>query len=290
MAAAVRAALAEGAAREEPAAAAPAPPAPETTLAPALDVPAAANAAPAAPEAPPAGVPAEAQPAPAPAAPPQPSRAPSRRVGRRGLIAGAVTILALAAIAAVLAIELGGGGSASGSASNRPVSLLDALVPTGIAKQCSTQTTPSYHAVETELCHPPANAPTSFPQSFSFSFFRSKTTLLHEYSSLASGLVVGNCGDTKGSQTWIHHSTGKTGGLRVCGADASGDAMIVWTHEKLGSFDHVNMLGVAKSSARGANIYRGWWAAVKDDIGKCRPLLPIDTCNATVRHFENGAQ
>ena len=65
--------------------------------------------------------------------------------------------------------------------------------------------------------------------------------------------------------------------------------MMVWTHEKLGSFDHVDMLGVARASGRGANLFRDWWSAIKSDIGKCRPQLPLNVCTATVQHFEKSA-
>ena len=168
------------------------------------------------------------------------------------------------------------------------MSLLAALMPTGVAAQCNTAQTASYGAVQTEVCHPPANAPTSSPQTFSFSFFRSHAALRHAYAAEKSGLVIGDCGGTHGEKTWIHLSTGKKGGLRVCGAAANGDSMVVWTHEKHGSFDHVDMLGVARASARGANLFRTWWGGIKDEVGKCRPLLPEDVCFATVQHFESS--
>ena len=64
--------------------------------------------------------------------------------------------------------------------------------------------------------------------------------------------------------------------------------MVVWTHEKLGSVDHVDMLGVARASSRGANLFGSWWGGVKDNVGKCRPLLPANVCIATVQHFEKS--
>jgi serine/threonine protein kinase len=176
----------------------------------------------------------------------------------------------------------------STTTSAAPVALIAALMPTGIAAQCKTQATPSYDAVETELCHPPANAPTSFPTEFSFSFFRSHAALLASYDSLKSKLVIGACGGTVGEKAWIHPSTGKTGGARICGNADNGDSMILWTHERRGSFDHVDMLGVARTSSRGANLFRSWWNAVKDDVGKCRPLLAENVCYATTRHFEKS--
>ena len=80
----------------------------------------------------------------------------------------------------------------------------------------------------------------------------------------------------------------KTGGVLTCGNAANGDSMVVWTHEKLGSVDHVDMLGVARASSRGANLFGSWWGGVKDNVGKCRPLLPGNVCLATVEHFEKS--
>jgi hypothetical protein len=76
--------------------------------------------------------------------------------------------------------------------------------------------------------------------------------------------------------------------VRVCGNADNGDSMVIWTHEKLGNFDHVDMLGVARASGRGANLFRSWWGAIKDDVGKCRPLLATNVCNATVQQFEKS--
>ena len=100
--------------------------------------------------------------------------------------------------------------------------------------------------------------------------------------------MIGYCGDTTGPEDVdppLHRQDGRSARLRQ---HAHGDSMVVWTHEKLGSSDHVDMLGVATASGRGANLFRGWWTAIKDDVGKCRPLLAEDTCFATVKHFENS--
>ena len=292
LAAAVREALSQAAAEQGPAAAQ------VDATPPASDPPPAeppskagagrATAPPAAADPPPAEQTAAAQTA-------GPSRQRSR--GRLGIAAG---LLALAVAGAVVAVGLLTGGgkgakqpttpttSTASTAPAAPVSLLAALMPTGIASQCKTQGTASYGAVETELCHRSANAPTSFPQTFSFSFYRSHATLRGLYQKLKSSLVPGDCGRTPGQKRWIHLSTRKTGGVRICAVDASGDSMVVWTHEKLGSVDHVDMLGVARASGRGANLFRAWWGAIKDEIGKCRPLLPANVCTATVQHFEKS--
>jgi hypothetical protein len=299
LAASVRQALREPVG-DAPAATAPKPAAP-------VGAPEAAAPAAAAPPAvgpPPAQVP---SPPPAPDTPPahdQAATPPARRAGTsRKRLGIAAALVALGIVGAVLALVLSGGGGNSAASTQTtqqttqqttpqttgavaPVSLLSALMPTGIAAECKTKATASYGAVETELCQPPANAPTSFPQAFSFSFFRSRAALRRAYKGVKSTLAVGFCGDTRGEKPWIHLSTGKTGGVRICGNTASGDSMIVWTHEKLGNYDHVDMLGVARTPNRGANLFRSWWGAVKDDVGKCRPLLATNVCYATVKHFD----
>jgi serine/threonine-protein kinase len=305
LATAVRSALTQPSAVPATAAAAAAP---ETISTPAVAAPVAA-----APPGPPPTPPVAQEPAEAPA--PAPRRAPGSGGQNRTRIAAAAAIVLVAIVAAVVAvIALTGGSSknATTTASNpppttgststtgtnttttkttttaaaAPVPLLAALLPTGIAAQCKTAATPRYDAVETEVCHPPANAPTSFPTEFSFSFFRSHAALRASYNALKDQLVVGHCGATVGQAAWHHLSTGKTGGIRICGNAQNGDSEIIWTHERLGNFDHVDMLGVASTPDRGANLFRSWWNAVKDDAGKCRPLLAENVCYATTQKFE----
>ena len=122
-------------------------------------------------------IPADATAAAAPsavAAPPPPEHPPAGqppgRSGRRGWkgLGIAAGLVAAGAVGAVLAVVLLGGDGKGGAAqptqqtapaaSVAPVSLLAALMPKGIAAQCKTAQTPSYGAVQTELCHPPANA------------------------------------------------------------------------------------------------------------------------------------
>jgi serine/threonine protein kinase len=301
LAVAVREALSQGsssvpaAAPEIVAAAAPAV-APPAVAAPAVAASAVAQEV----TPPPPGPPPPAPPSPSdPAREPAPqSSGPSRPMSRKRL-GLAAALIAIAVAGAVLAgVQLGRGGKSeatpptSGATPQTgpvaAVGLLAALMPTGIAAQCKTEQRPSYGAVQTELCRPPANAPTSYPQTFSFSFFRTQAALRRAYNAQKTSLVAGNCGGTRGQKQWIHLSTGKTGGLRVCGDDANGDSMIVWTHEKRGSTDHVDMLGVARASGRGANLFRSWWGAIKDNVGKCRPLLPSNVCLASVQRFEKS--
>ena len=242
---------------------------------------------------------------PAAAAPPAPPLATPPPGGGHGrgdtwkILAAALVAAALAAGAVFLATRDSGSkattstglptstGSTTPTGSTAPVTLFAGLIVSDVAAQCKTEATASYGAVETELCRPPANAPISYPESFSFSFFRSGAALLRAYDKLKNSQKAGACGATQ-NEKWIHKRTGKTGGAVVCSAGTNGESTIVWTHEKLGDTDHVDMLGVAHASRRGADMFHDWWGAVKDHVGKCRPKLSEPVCSATVRRFETS--
>ena len=76
----------------------------------------------------------------------------------------------------------------------------------------------SYGAVQTELCHPPANAPTSSPQDVLLLVLsqsrRAPSRLRRPEEQPRPGRLRRS---SQGQRDWIHLSTGKTGGVRVCG-------------------------------------------------------------------------
>ena len=98
-----------------------------------------------------------------------------------------------------------------------------------------------------------------------------------------AGLKPANCGDTPGEQVWIHTSTGKTGGRRSCWIDTENRFVVAWTHEKLGSDDHVDTLGVAREPGRAPTTFASWWNSVNDFLGKCRQQIAEHTCIATIK-------
>ena len=61
--------------------------------------------------------------------------------------------------------------------------------------------------------------------------------------------------------------------------------MIVWTHEKLGSPDHVNMLGIAKKTGRSPTIVSSWWNFWRNHIGKCGENIAENVCFNTVKKY-----
>jgi hypothetical protein len=260
--------------------------------------PTAASAAPPPQPPPPAPVPAPAAAQPAPAQAEQPPAGPppgppaGRGEGRKFPLVPALIVAALVIAGIILAVVLLSGGSDKKSTTTTggnetPTTLLAAVMPSGIAKQCNTDSKTVKGAVESETCAPPDNAPNSYPEQFTLAFYPNATARDTAYDAAKASIKIGSCGGTPGEKTWLHVSTGERGGRRVCGTDnKTGASVITWTHEKLGSPTHVDTVGIARSSIRGANLFSQWWNSVNDDIGKCRPKLGETSCFAVVKKFE----
>ena len=167
-----------------------------------------------------------------------------------------------------------GGGASSDT-------LLDVLVPTQIAKTCTDVSSPIPGAVEEAECNAAEGAATSAANEFTLTFFGGADDLERAYRNAKAGVTAAPCGSTTGERAWIHQATGKRGGRRFCYADGN-EFTIVWTHEKLGSDDHVDMLGVAREPGRAPDLVAGWWNAVNDNLGKCRPAVSEEECFAAI--------
>jgi tRNA A-37 threonylcarbamoyl transferase component Bud32 len=266
---------------------------------------AAAVAAAASSSAPPQAQEPAAPPAAEPPAAEPPAEGPPREPGtgggnRRKLLIGG-GILAVVAAAVLIPLLAFGGGSSSekaggttpattasqgggGSGGTTASSLLSVLAPTQVTKECTAQNAKAKDAVETDLCVSAPTDPTSQPDQFQFSFYRSSQALLHAYGQeLKTGKAnLAKCGSAPaGERPWMH-PTGKRGGRFFCYLDAKGNFVIVWTHEKLGSDDHVDMLGTATEPGRAPTIVGGWWSSLNDSIGKCRPRLSQELCLDTI--------
>ena len=249
-----------------------APVGPETILAgSALTAPAAPAEKPAEPE----PTPTEPEPTPQPTA-----AAAAGASNRRKLIVGG-GILAVIVAAGVLIplLALSGGKSSSpetaaarstgaitaGTPTVAPeaASLLSVVAPSQVTKECTAQSAPANGAVETFVCVSAPTDPTSVPNAFRFSFYPRAQALLRAYGqefTRARGArnTLVKCGSAPaGERAWIH-PTGKRGGRFFCHQDAKGNFVIVWTHEKLGSTDHVDMLGTATEPGRAPTIVGGW--------------------------------
>jgi serine/threonine-protein kinase len=241
--------------------------------------------------------------APTPPAPPPPEQpGPAGRDGaprlRRGTWIALAAAIGLVALAVVLGIALFGGDDDAGGSANpttqppaggqtsppaAPDSLLSVLVPSEIATSCTTQPTPSPSAAESDACLPPESATAAYPNDLHLDFFTNAARLDAAYEKAKDGVKLAHCGVTPGERAWIHESTGKRGGRRFCYVDGQGRFVVVWTHEKLGSDDHVDMLGIAREPGRAPATFR-WWESLKDSIGKCRPRAPEVTCFTTIQN------
>ena len=229
------------------------------------------------------------------------SRTPAPRTGygparsRRTLLFAAVAIglVLLGGLAAlVLSMSGGDGGTKAAAAPTGPTTtsgstksvggpLLAVLAPTQVAKTCTAQQAGSPDLLEVDRCKASANAPSSDPDEVDLFFYRTAPALAAAYASARKTIKLAPCGRSEGDSVWIHTTTGKTGGHRVCGIDPQGRFTIVWTHEKLGSEDHVNTLAIAREPGRSPTITT-WWRSLNGFIGKCRPQIPLHTCVATI--------
>ena len=227
---------------------------------------------------------------------PPPARSGLRR--RPALIATALAVAAAIGLAIALVIVATGGdggskaagtGATTGTGTGSPPpgtaaagNLLSVLVPTEIAHSCKTLDVPTQNAVETDTCEPPPTAPTDYPDELNLDFYPNAQLLEQGFERAKQGLKPIRCGTILGEREWFH-PTGKQGGRRECFLDAEGRFVIVWTHEKLGSEDHVDMVGIAKEPGRDPTTFKSWWSAVNDAIGKCRPKASTAECLATIQ-------
>ena len=245
-----------------------------------------------------------------PVQPPPDSRSDSSTGGRKGMpgraILAAAALAVVAGVAVILAIVLGGGSDPKTQASGTttapgtttttatvPVpnpTLASVLMPTQISKECKASAQPVGGAIATVDCVPPATGLVSDPDQLQFSFYSGSQPLLEDYRRLLTEAHGGagqnkplaKCGtNAAGQKTW-GHPTGMVGGRRFCFTDDKGNYVIVWTHEKRGSEDHVDMLGTAREPGRSPTIYASWWASAKNFIGKCRPQVAQQLCLDTI--------
>jgi hypothetical protein len=247
------------------------------------------------------------------AEPPHDSGSGSGPPGGKGLPARRILLAlsglaVLAGIVIALVIVLGGdSGDGDNTASSTPTvpvttatdpgtgtgtaTLASVLVPTQIAKECKERAQPISGALATDDCTSPPSAKVSDPDEFEFSFFPGTQALLQEYRRLLTDARGGagqskplaKCGsNAAGQESWVH-PTGKLGGKRFCYTDDKGNYTIVWTHEKRGSADHVDTLGIAREPGRSPTIYSSWWSSAKDFMGKCRPQVSQQLCLETIQ-------
>lgn len=148
---------------------------------------------------------------------------------------------------------------------------LDAIVPAAIWKDCRLQTVPQPTAVQTAVCLPPQG----MPDRWEISSYRSASDLMSAYRSEVArheGIAAntGRCNAFAwgGELQWLH-GRDKPGGRAFCYFDGN-DAVIVWTHERLGQLTHRDVLVTAREGGSDHVSLTRWWRPWHHLIGKAQ--------------------
>ncbi len=162
--------------------------------------------------------------------------------------------------------------AAGGSGSETPLAAnagLDALVPAGLWKDCQVQSVAEPSAVQTAVCLPADGT----PDRWEISQYPNAATLAAAYEAeLRRREDVprdkGKCNAYSwgGERPWLH-GPDKPGGRVFCYFDGN-DAVIVWTHERLGQPTHRDILVIAREGGSDHPGLTRWWRPAHHEIGK----------------------
>jgi class 3 adenylate cyclase len=214
---------------------------------------------------------------------PVPSRSRISLPGPRrlGWVAG-LSVVLIAAITAAAVVYLTGGnkpdgtsaapGGEPGGTDARRAGVL-ALIPGGLRRNCVKQPVANIGAVETAVCVPQASGATAFsPDRWEVSIYPSAAALRQAYAAERRRQQLapdrGRCNRlTWGGEGPWAHGPNKPGGRRLCYFDGN-DAVIVWTHERLGQPTHRDVLAVAREGGSDHANLTSWWGYAHHLIGK----------------------
>jgi serine/threonine-protein kinase len=150
---------------------------------------------------------------------------------------------------------------------------LAAVVPARIWSTCTAGDPLVAGAAASALCRPaPGSSGGTPPDSVELSTFPNEGSRAAAYAGLLAEAGVepgsGRCTGTSwgGEGVW-NHGLDKPGGHRFCYFDGD-DAVIVWTHEKLGQENHVDTLGVARLGGLDHRSLYRWWSFWVHELGK----------------------
>ena len=241
----------------------------------------------------------------APQTPPPPAAA---GVGRRGAAAGwagirrtwlgvGAAILAAALVAAVAVFALTrdshstAGSTTNGTTGTTGTATTTTTTPAAAAPglagvvlkdvwdKCQVSATPQEGAVQSAVCRRPANATAFFPDRVDLYIYANGAAQKKAFEAFrasdpkSAALVAGQGGCSNvswnGYGRW-RHTDGKPGGQRFCYTDGANDAIIVWTHDRLGTPSHLDFVGVARLRGRGTeSSLFSWWNFWHSRLGKC---------------------
>jgi hypothetical protein len=192
----------------------------------------------------------------------------------------ALLVLAAAAgsAAAVYLVMRDEGGSTAATtppttvASNPKRLTLAALVPGPLWRDCKVQSVPDPGATETAVCLPPRDAAVFAPDRWQVSIFPSAAALRRAYDpERARHDVARDTGTCTGSSWggeggWVH-GPGQPGGRRLCYFEGN-EAVIVWSHDRLGQPNHRDILALAREGGGDHARLFNWWRFWHHRIGK----------------------
>ena len=146
---------------------------------------------------------------------------------------------------------------------------LDAIVPAALWKDCRLQSVAEPSALQTAVCLPASGT----PDRWEISSYPNASTLAAAYASELRGREdihrdTGKCNAFSwgGERVWLH-GPDKPGGRVFCYFDGN-DAVIVWTHERLGQPTHRDVLVIAREGGIDHAGLTRWWRPWHHEIGK----------------------
>jgi class 3 adenylate cyclase len=164
----------------------------------------------------------------------------------------------------------GGGSLPLGGTPTLPADAgVEYLVPDQLWDDCHLQTVPQPTAVETAVCLPPDG----IPDRWEISMYADAAALRAAYAGELSGHDEiernrGTCNAFSwgGEREWAH-GPGKPGGRTFCYFDGN-DAVVVWTHERLGQPTHRDIMIEAREGGSDHADLARWWRPWHHEIGK----------------------
>jgi class 3 adenylate cyclase len=165
-----------------------------------------------------------------------------------------------------------GTGTGTGTFDVAPPTDVKALIPASLRKACVKQEISDPGAVATAVCLPPPGATGFYPDRWQVSIYPSGAAVRAAYNAEVRRQKrkpnSGKCSSLSwgGEGPWAH-GPGKPGGRRLCYFDGD-DAVIVWSHERLGQPNHRDILGKALEGGSDHVRLIGWWTYAHHLIGK----------------------
>jgi hypothetical protein len=162
-----------------------------------------------------------------------------------------------------------GGGTQTEPVAQAPLADVMALIPESLRVECVKQQVPDIDALETGVC---VSKGGDEPDRWQVSTYQTGSAVkaVYEAERRRHGVALdqGRCnGRSWGGEGPWSHGPGKPGGRRFCYFDGN-DAIIVWTHERLGQPTHRDILASAREGGSDHVNLFGWWSVAHHTIGK----------------------